>query len=222
MPNGMRGQLTAVAVLRSGRVWAAGDDGQGGMLLLRWVGSTWKQVTVPVTGVTNVRGIAAFPRRIVYAIGDRRQGPPFLLRGHRGQWGMLDVPRAHHDDALAGIAGTDAQHVWIAAAVRDRATVYRWRAGRLRIVLRTPGPSAFTDVAVIRRTHVWAVGATGFEARADPFAFHRSDSGWVRDRAPMIASTASGWETTAGAADHLWAVTNDYDGGPNAYVADRC
>ena len=113
-PSEVTGELRAVSRDWVGGAWAVGDDGHGHPLILRCSVAACSSVTVPpgVGPVGRLRGIRAFSRDNVWAVGDRGNST-LVLHWNGTAWSTIPSPNPDpFVNILHAVGGVASNDVW--------------------------------------------------------------------------------------------------------------
>ncbi len=113
------GSLYSVTVTAAHRGWAVGESGSATgtktkTLVLRWNGTSWKQVPSPTpAGGATLYGVAVTSARSAWAVGWAYRGhKTLILRWNGTTWSRVPSPTPAGGAILTGVAGTSASSAW--------------------------------------------------------------------------------------------------------------
>lgn len=216
-PNVQFTNVQSVDALNDSDAWAVGyvSPPQGGPnqpLALRWNGTAWSSVAVPLLGTgTMLWGVSASGPSDAWAVGSFFSRPagsyhtvttPTALHWNGTGWSAATVPGGGN---LFGVATLGPSDAW---AVGD--TVKHWD-GVAWSAIATPSPNpsgvgtgSLSAIAARSATDVWVVGSYSPRRHVtSAFSLHYDGVSWRV--VPMPAGTQV-WSVTTVAANDAWAV----------------
>ncbi len=134
-PQGGDGdRLGAVAVTSARSAWAVGGNGNGGTLIERWNGRTWKHVASPSPaspGPDFLSSVAATSARNAWAVGssilDIGTFNTIVVRWNGSTWKRVRSPRFLTGDNTSAVAATSARNAWAVGGTDfDQPWIVRW------------------------------------------------------------------------------------------------
>jgi hypothetical protein len=188
-----QGRLTSVAAVSARQAWAIGQDTDFRQHVLRWNGSTWREVAVPGQDdpglqLSRVRSAAGQ----TWIVGTEGSGPVALRRTADGWSRLPDVAAA---GGLSGVQIRGPDDVWVSGftagvGAGSAGLVAHWD-GTAWQALPTPPSCIFTgvsDVLADSDTDVWGAGGcrgVGTIAPVTPLLVHWDGTAWTRVTAPI-------------------------------------
>ncbi|MEV6859882.1 hypothetical protein AB0M44_02570 [Streptosporangium subroseum] len=175
--------LLDVAATGPRDAWAIGyqdsaEDREGLPAVLRWDGSRWREVTLPVVGAFHLEGVSASGPDDVWVVGNGRSA--FAARWNGQSWTRQRPFGVVEDYRLNGVA-TDGGKTWFAGNGPAGGVVLEWREREFHNVLNAGGT---LGAITARAGHVWAVGVS---EKRTPLIWHGTDDGtWDTTETPEI------------------------------------
>lgn len=224
-PDPFRGAdfLSGVTALSGGSAWAVGygypKTGGWRTLILRWNGTSWKQVPSPTPGVpSNLTAVTAVSARSAWAVGSfSADGQSGALSEHWNGTAWKQVtspsPPEHQlpSSGLSGVAARSASSAWETGFSSGGATLAARWSGTAFHLAPSPAPgseSGLSGVAATSATSAWSVGSyvpTG-GGSVRTLALRWNGKSWQQVSSP----TPGGYGVLAGVAVHhgttAWAV----------------
>jgi hypothetical protein len=129
------GALNGVAATSAGNAWAVGCAGHcfGPMattstMIVRWNGTTWKDVASPSpAGNSVLTAVAATSARNAWAVGyTRGSGKTLIAHWDGAAWRRVPSPTPGQFSQLLGVAATSRRNAWAAGADLNAAIVQHW------------------------------------------------------------------------------------------------
>jgi hypothetical protein len=166
--------LEAVDASGASDAWAVGWAGEGpygapsAAITVRWNGSSWRAVPVPVTGPAVLYGVVALSPTDAWAVGYAYPGGPhwipLVLHFNGVSWTRASIPLPPASGQLHDVVALSPTNVY-AVGYADSATpaetyVLHWD-GRTWTRERTPSPAAspqLTGAAAVGPETIWATG----------------------------------------------------------------
>jgi hypothetical protein len=119
-PPGITAVLRAISADSARDVWAAGDDGHGRPVVLRYNGHDWSSVPVPLIGYNDMlQGVKAISPSNVWAVGfevvndTTFQTTTLVMHWNGTVWQHVPSPNPDPQvDVLHAIAGASAADLW--------------------------------------------------------------------------------------------------------------
>jgi hypothetical protein len=202
--------LTAVAAISSGDVWAVGvyQSGQfgqeGGALTLHWNGTSW--TVVPNPGKAALYAVTALSSNDVWAVGAQ-----VIMHWNGTNWSVVSFPLPLGNNpyaVLKGVSAVSANDVWVAGynqwpyneGYLYAPLTYHWNGASWSLV---PNPGTTNEtlsgVAAIAANDAWAVGDNGQMQ-------HWNGAAWGRVSAPYPDNGGRFNGVAAASASDVWAV----------------
>lgn len=214
--TGVSNWLEDVAAVTSDDVWAVGHIGEWDLnsqvLILRWDGTAWSQMLVPILG--ELDSVAAASADDVWAVGYQIGSSNQALTIHWDgtAWSQVPVPYPI-THALSDVAVSSANDVWAVGegAVGD-GLVLHWDGTQWRESLSFHDPylsHSLTGVAAASANNVWVVGYTYADLNPEKtFVLHWDGAGWheVNSADPPLLAYNRLYDIVALAPDDIWAV----------------
>lgn len=192
--------LTAVAALSAGNVWAVGTTGTGAKersVIAHWAGARLELTPGPKG--ESLSDLAAVSTADIWAIGrDSKRAVIEHWNGRR--WRRLSTPRGVSE--LYGIVMQSRSSGWAVGGSSDyRPVALRWngQSWKKLILLRRPHEGLLFAVAATSAHDVWAVGYKGGEYTVNTmvaFAVHWNGQRWRAVPAPARDDSDLGYETS--------------------------
>jgi photosystem II stability/assembly factor-like uncharacterized protein len=178
------GELSAVAAVSAGDVWAFGTQGVGTAITEHWGGSSWQRVALPTPKRADEVELARAAARSAADIwvvgswaGPKSPGYRTLVEHWNGMaWTVVRSPNPTPSCRLTGVTAVSAQNAWAVGECFDfksslrptRTLVLHWN-GKVWTRAPSPNPSeanphnsmqddSLTDVDAASARNVWAVG----------------------------------------------------------------
>jgi hypothetical protein len=173
--------LSSVAITRGVTAWADGisffSNSYHG-LLLRWNGTLWKSVRMPLQGAGNVLyALGAAPNGALWAVGDYWSSVTTRLNGTSMRWNgktwqNVAVPAPHsNNEELFGVTFVPGGTAWAVGRDNGRSVILRW-TGKAWSRLTSPnlgsGGTGLYAVAATSVRNAWAVGFSWSTTAAAP------------------------------------------------------
>jgi hypothetical protein len=161
--------LDGVAAVSARSAWAVGTylDARFNFktLILRWNGTTWKQVPSPTPAGGRLLAVAATSASNAWAVGTTA-GKTLILRWNGTTWKQVSSPSPATSAFLSGVAALSARSAWAVGSYPKGPTlvtqtlILRWNGTRWkRVPSPTPAGGAFLlGVAAVSARSAWAVG----------------------------------------------------------------
>jgi hypothetical protein len=214
------GSLYAVTVTAGHRGWAVGESGSATgtntkTLILRWNGTSWKQVPSPTpAGGATLYGVAVTSARSAWAVGWAYRGQKTLILHWNGTtWSRAPSPTPAGGAILTGVAATSASSAWAVGYAsfnpNAKTLILRWNGTTWR---RVPSPdpagsSALYGVAATSASSVWAAGCSACGSlKPKTLIVRLNGTTWRRVPSPTPAGGALLTGVAATSARSAWAV----------------
>jgi hypothetical protein len=187
---GADGSLSDVAGLSAGDAWAVGQRNAWDMwrnrgVIMHWNGASWAEIPIrgDATGASHLRSVAASSPGEVWAVGDGRDGLPYVAKGSQDGFARIAVTELRTGDWLGGVAATGSRVVAVGSRDGRAFMAASGGAGKGTVWTSAAGPEgALYGVALAGKTDGWAVGDSG----SAPIAMRLSENGWNQVDLPDI------------------------------------
>lgn len=175
-------QLTGIAAVGDGDVWAVGTAGARGVIL-HWDGRTWRRAVTAVLPLD----LAAVSARDVWVVGSSSSQP--LLRRPRSarwdgrRWRLVPVPGGP-GTYLRDVAGRSSGDAWAVGAAQSGPLLVRWDGRAWNAVAAGPRNGLLQAIDL-----PWAVGTqgeTGPTSSEDPLAMRLLGGRWRAAATPHL------------------------------------
>ncbi len=214
------GSLYAVTVTAAHRGWAVGESGSATgtntkTLILRWNGTSWKQVPSPTpAGGATLYGVAVTSARSAWAVGWAYRGEKTLILHWNGTtWSRAPSPTPAGGAVLTGVAATSASSAWAVGYAsfnpHAKTLILHWNgAAWKRVPSPTPaGSSALYGVAATSASSVWAAGCSACGSPKPKTLIVRwNGTTWTRVPSPTPVGGAVLNDVAATSARSAWAI----------------
>jgi hypothetical protein len=188
-PGGVVNYLSAVTVVGSDDVWAAGyysDGGRHRPMIEHWNGQAWGLVALPdLVGAATLSGLAAASASDVWAVG-RGAGATLALHWDGTSWMQASAPSPGRGGGFEDVVALTPDDVWAVGSFRRhgirRALIEHWN-GSEWIVVSNPGSMVDGDsnylnaVSASGSAEAWAAGSSTGDAVAG-LAMHWDGHAW--------------------------------------------
>ncbi|AWS46004.1 hypothetical protein [Streptosporangium sp. 'caverna'] len=163
--------------------WAIGyqdsaEDREGLPAVLRWDGSRWREVKLPVVGAYHLEGVGASGPDDVWVVGNGRSA--FAAHWNGQSWTRQRPFGVTEDYRLDGVA-TDGGKSWFAGNGPSGGVVLEWKEQEFHNVMNAGGT---LNAITAREGDVWAVGVS--EKRTPLVCHGTGDGTWDRTEIPEI------------------------------------
>src|SRR5437667_108074 len=224
-PFRISGNLSGVAATSTSSAWAVGYSGSllsPKPLIVRWNGTSWKQVATPAPTGSVLSSVAATSATNAWAVGQTGAGKTLIERWNGTAWAQVPSPSpdAPNPGVLRGVAAVPASSAW-AVGCTSCATasgfngplIERWDGTAWKQVP-SPGLGApdgmLLGVAATSASNAWAVGGT--ESGSGPgevittLIARWNGTGWTRVPSPSPAGGAALLSVATTSLTNAWAV----------------
>lgn len=207
-PSMQGDNLTAVAAITSGNVWAVGyfeNNGQSALIPLieHWNGSAWSVVTAGVGRATGIvlNGITAISANDIWAVGDAGLNTNREMHWNGSTWSVTSASfPSGGQETLDGVTAAGSQDVWAVGSYAPtpfaelQTLALHWD-GRKWSQITTSNLDQFFNlffgVAALRSDDVWAVG---YAYTTDGLSFstlteHWDGTSWTIVPTPTISGS---------------------------------
>lgn len=198
------GALSSVSAVSANDAWAAGTNGAGESMLLRWNGTSWAEVTIPRPGTPGLEGVSADSASDAWAVGDyitpSSDMRTMALRWNGTTWTQVTTPNPRPSghgsllDSLVGVSAdspTDAWAVGFYGVTGSTAPlVLHWTGTAWhRGAFPAPAHSEVFAVSALSASDVWAVGHYLTGGRLDRILImHWNGTAWSRMPVPNLGT----------------------------------
>ncbi len=221
--------LRAVAAAAPNDVWAVGHKnftGQGGyvgtrVLALRWNGSAWSEVPLPVptqasspfqgASGDSLQDLAVIAPNDLWLVGkwyrflpsDAVVWPGVALHWNGSDFEVFEPPLVSPtaNQQLSAVAAVSSDDVWaVGSGGGDVSYIFHWDgSGWSHVPGPAPGTSnALSDVVALAADDIWAGGYYSDPGGSAPLLVHWDGSGWTQ-----VATPAGGDDFAAFGPDHI-------------------
>jgi hypothetical protein len=218
--------LTSVAAISTTNVWAVGySEGSNSIpqpLIENWNGKTWKVVGSPSFASGGVlHGIAAVSATDIWAVGTEYKthlpnGKGLTEHWDGAKWSVVGNPgHSGSGSVFYGVTAISSSDVWVVGvyyANINKTKFYtfaeQWNGTSWSIVT-TPAPkvSAFSGVAAITSSDMWAVGYSGGgKPSVSTLTQHWNGSAWSIVSSQNVGTISRFNGVTAVSTSDVWAV----------------
>ncbi|MDQ6606174.1 MAG: hypothetical protein M3Z06_06450 [Actinomycetota bacterium] len=118
-PAGLTGSLRAISADSRSDVWTTGDDGHGKAIVLRYNGTAWSPVSIPLVGTgETIGGVKAFSPSDVWLVGDHgsstsSQAQTLILHWNGAAWSAIPSPSPDpNQNLLRAVGGVSTHDLW--------------------------------------------------------------------------------------------------------------
>jgi hypothetical protein len=213
-------KLSAVAVLSSTDVWAAGSFGDllsPLPLVEHWDGTDWSVVPNP-PGIrdSELLGVAAVSANDVWFVGGyANTGDSLIMHWDGTRLSVVRNPNPGTFNRLYAVTVVSATDIWAVGEFNSgfvsETLIEHWNGTRWRVV-RSPTKSgdytSLLGVTAVSASDIWAVGDAGTRT----FAVHWDGARWRRVRTPSPGSIATLKAVSGAAGNDVWAVGDSSQG----------
>ena len=210
-------QLSGVAAMSAGSVWAVGTTDSTDPRAMHWNGRTWTEQALPLSPGQpgnppgTFQAVAEVSAGDVWAVGGTT-GNPLAEHWDGTAWTVIPTPSPSPrvtSTSLQGIAAVSARDIW-AVGGSGQPLILHWDG---RAWTQVPGPApagadtGLYGVAAVSAVSVWAVGNTwpigGTQA---PLIEHWNGTAWTAVPGPAIPDGAILTAVAASSPRNAWAV----------------
>ncbi len=206
-------ELSGIAALGDGNVWAVGSNGPRGAML-HWNGRRWQSVASPVLAYD----IDAVSMNDIWAVGSSVPGGPEIRpraehwNGRR--WRAVSVP-GRSGAYLRAVAAISSRDVWAVGAKARGPLVMHWGGAAWKPMAGGPRDGLLHGIDALSPSNIWAVGAQGMTTlgpqsedslverlrgkRWQPLRIPELD--WLDDRLLEVSAASSGDVWAVGSID---------------------
>ncbi len=218
------GTLFGAAATSAASAWSVGQALTGKSIILRWNGSSWKQVPSPTPrGGGAFYAVAATSASNAWAVGGNDSKPLKTLIAHWNgkSWQQVPSPTPGAGGALFGVTATSARNAWAVGCAGNcyqgfgsglRTLILHWNGKSWqRVASPSPGTgTALSAVAAASAGSAWAVGCTldCFISSASPqtVILHWNGHAWKQVASPAGATTGALNGVAATSPGNAWVV----------------
>jgi hypothetical protein len=215
------GDLSGVAALSAGDVWAVGSTDASDPMTVHWNGSAWTEKVLPLgkgqpgDPPGGFDAVAAVSPDDVWAVGVNA-GDSLVEHWNGRAWAVVTAPSAGPQFSgtgadLYGVAAVSARDVWAVGGTNDdRTWIIHWN-GTAWTRVPSPSPAGspqLTGVAVATARSAWAVGSytSPVTGRSLPLIEHWDGHAWTLVPSPVIQGGAVLMGVAVASPDSAWAV----------------
>jgi hypothetical protein len=241
-------RLYAVRVVSARDAWAVGFHSTSGSaghrtLILRWNGSTWRQVASPspVSSGTEAElySVATFSGSDAWATGQvfadtGTRSTTLILHWNGRRWTAVHSPSPAHSNELFGVGVSSRTNAWAVGISRGSASgspsqtlVLHWN-GRRWTRVASPNPASTGNdneldaVTVTGARSAWAVGSIVSGAGQRTLVLRWNGARWARVVSPNPGASSSMFGVSASSDGNVWAVGTFRSVGPSQALAVHC
>jgi hypothetical protein len=182
--------LSDIAGTSANDLWAVGQQSVWDIWMNRgvithWNGTTWTEVGIrgDAAGAAHLRSVSVAAPGEVWAVGEGRDGLPYIAKGSTDGFDRVNVPQLRSGDWLGGVAASTGRVV--AVGNRGDRTFMTVTSGAAKGSAWTTaqGPKGVLyGVAITGKSDGWAVGDTG----SQPLIMRVTGTGWKSARLPAV------------------------------------
>jgi hypothetical protein len=169
-PFRISGSLSGVAATSTSSAWAVGYSGSllsPKPLIVRWNGTSWKQVASLAPAGSVLSSVAATSATNAWAVGQTGAGKTLIERWNGTAWAQVPSPAPGTSSGLSGVAAVSASSAWAVGSTSTggsvKTLILQWNGTAWKQVPSpTPaGGAVLSGVAAVSVGSAWAVGNTG-------------------------------------------------------------
>lgn len=210
-----RNVLYDVEAITHDDVWAVGENGGAGALIMHWDGTRWDIMPSPTeNGWGTLYEIDALARDDIWVAGTIGWVRTLILHWDGTEWSVVPSPNSQNLNLLYSVSAVSPTDAWAVGYTFTsgsgiyRALIMRWDGEQWSMVSSPSLDNSTTlwDIEAISRDDVWAVGTGRRSGTNDALILHWDGSRWN-----VVPSFSNGWPirlsgVSARASDDIWVV----------------